>query len=102
MIKKTKSRVLKKVLHHRDHKLRKKTAFLPISEGFESTWIAILHDAEKNITKFLMYESDRVTAKIEVEIHKELKEDPNGFRRKINQVKNKHAKFCKLLEKRRS
>ena len=102
MIKKTKSGVLKKVLHHRDYKSRKKTAFLPISEGFESTWNAILYDAEKNIIKLLMYESDQVTEKIEVEIHEELKEDPNGFRQKINQVKNKHASFRKLLEKRTS
>ena len=48
-----------------------------------------------------MYEFDQVTAKIEVEIQEELKEeDPNRFRQKINQLENKHANFRKLLQKR--
>ena len=45
---------------------------------------------------------DHVIAKLEVEIQKELKEeDPNRFRKKINQLENKHANFRKVLEKRR-
>ena len=40
---------------------------------------------------------------MEVEIQKELKEeDPNRFRKKTNQLENKHANFRKVLEKRRS
>ena len=41
-----------------------------------------------------MYESDQVIAKIEREIQEELKEeDPNRFRKKTNQLENKHANF---------
>ena len=60
--------------------IKKKPAFLPVSEDFESKWNAILYDAEKNIIKLLMYESDQVIAKIEVDLQEELKEeDPNRF-----------------------
>ena len=83
--------------------IKKKPAFLPVSEKFESKWNAILCDTEKNIIKLLMYKSDQVIAKIEVETEEELKEeDPNRFQQKINQLENKHANFRKVLEKRRS
>ena len=82
--------------------IKKKTAFLPVSEDFGIKWNAILRDAEKNIIKLLMYESDQVIAKIEAEIQEELKEeDPNRFRKKFNQLENKHASFRKSLEKKR-
>ena len=62
---------------------QEKTVFLPVSKDFESKWDAILYEAEKNIIKLLMYESDHVIAKIEVEIQEELKEeDPNIFQKK--------------------
>ena len=62
-----------------------------------------MYDAEKNILKLLMYESDQVIVKIKKEIQEELKEeDPNRLRQKINHLENKHANFRKLLEKRRS
>ena len=96
---------MKKVLHHRDSglQIKKKPPFSPVSEDFESKWNAILYGAEKNIIKLLMYESNQVIAKIEVEMQEELKEEnPNIFRQKINQLENKHANFRKLLEKRRS
>ena len=74
---------------------QEKTVFLPVSKDFESKWDAILYEAEKNIIKLLMYESDHVIAKIEVEIQEELKEeDPDRFQKKINQLENKHANFC--------
>ena len=82
--------------------IKKKPAFLPVSEDFEIKWNAILRDAEKKIIKLLMYESNQVIAKIEAEIQEELKEeDPNRFRKKLNQLENKHASFRKLLEKKR-
>ena len=60
--------------------IKKKPAFLPVSEDFESKWNATLYDAEKNIIKLLMYESDQIIAKIEVDSQEELKEeDPNRF-----------------------
>ena len=83
--------------------IKKKPAFLLVSKDFESKWNAILYEAEKNIIKLLMYESDHAIAKIEVEIQEELKEeDPNRSQKKINQLENKHANFRKVLEKRRS
>ena len=82
--------------------IKKKPAFLPVSKDFESKWNAILYEAE-NIIKLLMYESNQVIAKIEVEIQEEIKEeDLNRFRKKINQLENKHANFRKVIEKRRS
>ena len=63
--------------------INKKPAFLRVSKYFESQWNEILYEAEKNIIKLLMYESDHVIAKIEVEIQEELKEeDPNIFQKK--------------------
>ena len=47
--------------------IKKKTAFLSASEDFESEWNAILYDAERNIIKLLIYESDQVIAIIDVE-----------------------------------
>ena len=83
--------------------IKRKPAFLPVSKDFESKWNAILYEAEKNIIKLFMYESDQVISKIEVEIQEELKEEyPNRCQKKINQLENKHANFCKVLEKRRS
>ena len=57
-----------------------------------------MYDAEKNILKLLMYESDQVVSKIEVE----LQEDPNRFRQKLGQLENKYVNVCKLLDRRRS
>ena len=75
--------------------INKKPAFLPVSKYFESQWNDILYEAEENIMKLLMYESDHVIAKIEVEIQEELKEEePDRFQKKINQLENKHANFC--------
>ena len=54
--------------------IKKKPAFLPVSKDFESKWNAILYEAE-NIIKLLMYESNQVIAKIEVEIQEEIKEE---------------------------
>ena len=83
--------------------IKRKPAFLPVSKDFESKWNAILYEAEKNIIKLLMYESDQVIAKIKVEIQEELKiEDSNRFQKKISQLENKHANFGKVLENRRS
>ena len=82
--------------------IKKNPAFLPVSKNFVSKWNAILNEAENNIIKLFMYESAQVTAKIEVEIQEELKEeDPNRFRKKTNQLEHKHATFRKVLEKRR-
>ena len=54
-----------------------------------------MYEAEKTIRKLLMYESDHVIAKIEVEIQEEPKEeDPDRFHKKINQLENKHTNFC--------
>ena len=61
-----------------------------------------MYEAEKNIMKLFDVRIDHVIAKLEVEIQKELKEeDPNRFRKKINQLENKHANFRKVPEKRR-
>ena len=79
---------LQKSMHYKHHKenytkslkegitpwglqIKKIPAFLPVSEDFESKWKAILYDVENNIVKLLMYESDQVIAKIEVQIQEE-------------------------------
>ena len=76
-------------------------SYIKDSGDFDFDWNSISYDAEKNI-KLLLYESDQIIAKIEVEIQQELKkEDLEKFKKKYNQLEDKHAKFRRQLEKRR-
>ena len=64
-------------------KIKKKPAFHPVSEDFEVTWNSILYNAERSIVELLLYESEKVIAKIQVEIQEEFNEkNPEKFERK--------------------
>ena len=49
-------------------KIKKKPAFQPVSEDFEFKRNSITFNAERNTVQLLLYESENVFRKIEVEI----------------------------------
>ena len=55
-------------------KIKKKPAFQPVPEDFEIKWNSILYNAERNIVELLLYEAEKVIAKIQVEIQEEINE----------------------------
>ena len=68
-------------------KIKKKPAFQPVSEDFETKWNSILYNAERNIVELLQYEAEKVIAKIQVEIQAEVNEkNPEKFERKYAEL----------------
>ena len=68
-------------------KIKKKPAFQPVSEDFEAKWNSILYNAERNIVELLLYEAEKVIAKIQVEIQAEVNEkNPEKFERKYAEL----------------
>ena len=47
-------------------KIRKDSAFEPISDDFQIKWNEILYDAEKNLGELLLRKSSNVVARIEI------------------------------------
>ena len=45
-------------------KIKKKPAFQPVLEDFEAKWNSIQYNAERNIVELLLYEAEKVIAKI--------------------------------------
>ena len=63
-------------------KIKKKPAFQIVSDYFEDKWNSILYNAERNIVELLLYEVEKVIAKIQVEIQEEVDEkNPEKFER---------------------
>ena len=54
-------------------KLRKGPAFLPVTDGFQQKWDAILLNAERNLVELLLVEAASVIKKLELDFNKELK-----------------------------
>ena len=55
-----------------------------MSEDFEAKWNSILYNAERNIVELLLYEAEKVIAKIQVEIQAEVNEkNPEKFERSM-------------------
>ena len=52
--------------------LKKLPAFMSLTEDFNLKWDQVLYDAEKNLVKLLLHESQEVIAKIELDIASEL------------------------------
>lgn len=48
--------------------IKKKPVFQPVSEDFEFKWNPIIFNAERSIVRLLLYKSEKVIGKIEVEI----------------------------------
>ena len=83
-------------------KIEKKATFQPVSEDFEAKWNSILHNAERNIVELLLYESEKVIAKIQVEIQAEVNEkNPEKFERKYAELEGQHSLFQRKLDQRR-
>ena len=62
-------------------KIKKKPAFQPVFEDFEAKWNSILYNAEINIVELLLYDAEKVIAKIQVEIQAEVNEkNPENLR----------------------
>ena len=58
-----------------------------MSEDFEAKWNSILYNAERNIVELLLYEAEKVIAKIQVEIQAEVNEkNPEKFERKYAEL----------------
>ena len=62
-------------------RLKKKPAFVSISEDFQTKWDEVLHTAEMNLVQLLNVESGQVIAKLEKDIDAYIKRDyPDSFR----------------------
>ena len=68
--------------HHKERKegippvrlrLKKKRAFVAISEGFQTKWDKVFHMAEMNLVQLLNVESGKAIAKLEKDIDDHLK-----------------------------
>ena len=82
--------------------LKKKPAFVGISEDFQTKWNEVLHTGEMNLVQILNVESGKVIAKLEKDIDDHLKRHyPDSFREKSLQVQKKQWKLTKKLEQRR-
>ena len=84
-------------------KIKKKPAFQPVSEDFEAKWNSIQYNAERNIVELLLYEAEKVIAKIQVEIQAEVNEkNRQKFKRKYAELEGQHSRFQRKLDQRRS
>ena len=62
-------------------RLKKKPAFVSISEDFQTKWDEVLQAAEMNLVQLLNVESGQVIVKLEKDIDAHLKRDyPDSFR----------------------
>ena len=83
-------------------RLKKKPAFVAISEDFQTKWDEVLHTAEMNLVQLLNVESGKVIAKLEKDIDDHLKKDyPDSFREKRLEIQKKQCKLTRELEQRR-
>ena len=75
---------------------RKKAAFTPVSEDFRSTRDKVLWNAERNLVKLLLLESDIVIGKINMDIQQHLHDEyPNNVYEKRLQVEKKQLNTLK-------
>ena len=81
--------------------LKKRPAFAPISEDFMSKWDDILFKAEKDLVKLLLFESDVVIEKINLDIQQHLLEEyPDNLDNKRLQMEKNQALLVYKLKKR--
>ena len=81
--------------------LKKRSAFAPISEDFMSKWDDILFKAEKDLVKLLLFESNVIIEKINLDIQHLLEEYPNNLDNKHLQMEKNQAPLVYKLKKRR-
>ena len=82
--------------------LRKYLAFLPVTDGFQQKWDAILFNAERNLVELLLVETDSIIKKLELNFNKELKRQfPDSIQENRLLIKKKHQPYKKQLRIRR-
>ena len=83
-------------------KLRKEPAFTPLSEDFKSKWDKVLWNAEINLVKLLLSESDVVIDKINKEQYSgtSLRSVSKNIWSKRLEMEKKQLPFMSKLEKR--
>ena len=73
-----------------------------MSENFKVKWNSIQYNAERNIVELLLYEAEKVIAKIQVEIQEEVNEqNPEKFERRYAELERQHSHFQRKLDQRR-
>ena len=83
-------------------KIKKKPAFQPVSEYFEFKWNAIIFNEEWSVVQLLLYESERVIGKIEVEIQKDfIEKSPEKLKHRYADLEKKYIDLQRKLEQRR-
>ena len=72
-----------------------------VSENFEEKWKTALLNAEKDLVRLLLVDSDKVIAKIEFKIESNLKkEDLFNFKKNYQLLEKKHGKYRGYLKER--
>ena len=77
---------------------RKNPAFLPVTDGFQQKWDAILFNTERNLVELLLVENDILIKKLELDFNKELKKHfPDSIEENRSVIKKKHQPYKKQL-----
>ena len=83
--------------------INKKPAINTVSSDFHNNWKTIISKAEKDLVQLLLVESDKIIAKIDLEIQSHIKEHhPNNYHHEYGLIQKKHNNYKKELSKRRN
>ena len=83
-------------------RIRKDPAFEPISDDFKIKWNGILSNVEKNLVEFLLHESTKFVAKLDIDFNKELlNHHSNDYKEKHIHLSKRQKDYKNELEKRR-
>ena len=84
-------------------RINKSPAIKPLSKDFNQRWNEILYNAENNLVELLLYESNKVVAKMQIDLDQEIKRiDPRNYDKARRNLDNKHANYKRMLKNRRS
>ena len=84
-------------------RINKKQAINTVSSDFHNNWKTIISKAEKDLVQLLLVESDKIIAKIDLEIQSHIKEHhPNNYHHEYGLIQKKHNNYKKELSKRRN
>ena len=83
-------------------KIKKASAFHPVSDDFYIKWEEVLYNAEKNLVQLLLYESWKVIAKIELDLTNEIQKlHPTDYNTKRSELANKNENYKKAVRKKK-
>ena len=84
-------------------RINKSPSIKPLSKDFNQRWNEILYNAENNLVELLLYESNKVVAKMQIDLDQEIKRiDPRNYDKARRNLDNKHANYKRMLKNRRS